>query len=96
LPKLTQLDEITTVISGSSFIYIVDNSSGSAVSNKILTDNLLYSIELDNLGNISASSPNNGDVLTWNISSGSWVASEPQGGAESSVGSKLYLYSNCI
>lgn len=96
MPKLTELAEITTMISGSSFIYIADNSSGSFVSNKILTDNLIGLIELNGLENVSVPSPNDGDVLTWSTSSGSWVASVPQGGAESSVGSKLYLYSNYI
>jgi hypothetical protein len=32
---------------------------------------------LDNIGDVSASSPNNSDVLTWSSSSGSWVASAP-------------------
>jgi len=39
--KLTELDAIITT-SGSSFIYVVDYSSGSATSNKIILNDFFH------------------------------------------------------
>jgi len=89
LPKVTELNEITSA-SGADFL-LYTTASGS--SKKILVDNFATFVSgsttivatLDDLTNVSASSPNNLDVLTWNSSTGSWVAAEPTGSSVTSL-----------
>lgn len=48
MPKITELSEITTT-SGSDILYVIDNSSGSAVSKKITVENFSSSIQVYNV-----------------------------------------------
>jgi hypothetical protein len=87
--KITELTEVTSVSASNILLYVVDSSGSTPTGKKISGTNLKTIMSgsgtivgvLNDLTDVSASSPNNSDVLTWNSSSGSWVASAPTGGS---------------
>ena len=82
MPKVTEYNEITSISGSNIYLYGVDVSGSVPISGKISGSNLDASISgsssvvatLDDLTNVSASSPNDGEVLTWSDASGSWVS----------------------
>ena len=87
--KITELTEVTSVSASNILLYVVDSSGSTPTGKKISGTNLKTIMSgsgtivgvLNDLTDVSASSPNNSDVLTWNSSSGSWVASPSSGGS---------------
>lgn len=96
MAKVTEYPNITSISGSNIYLYAVDTSGSTPVSGKISGSNLNSSISgsnstvvatLDDLTNVSASSPNNNDILTYNSASGSWVAAEPTSGSLATLGS---------
>jgi len=93
--KITELTEAIGVSSSSILLYVVDSTDGTPTGKKITGVNLGSAISgsagvvgvLNDLTDVSVSSPNNNEVLTWNTSSGSWVALAPSSGSLSTLDS---------
>jgi hypothetical protein len=83
--KITQLDALTSV-AGPDLFLVVDDPSGTPTSKKVTAANILSYVQdgvvfpfsaedLDDLGDVAAPSPSNGDVLKYNGTA--WVNSAP-------------------
>jgi len=81
--------EIKAVIEGDATL---DLDAGATIDGSgIVSDSDLSAVELDDLADVSADSPTDQDVLTWDDGSSTWVAQAAGGGVSGDVATSIEL-----